>query len=146
MASENDLRRRMKAIFKKRVTWVEPNVRSTMGTGIPDCVLDLDDPLPVELKMWKITKRGLKCPMRPPQIRYHIMNARKGKRSAILFGVPVEGSVNEFGMYMIPGSRCPRKDYEIALSDCVFVGMAFDWEVVVSARIEAAVRNRSFWK
>ena len=147
MALEKDVRRRLKAIMGKDVIWVEPNVRSTVGAGVPDCKLKFGSlEFPIELKFWEQNKLGLKCVMRPAQIRYHVMGAKKGKRSAILFGVDVKGPANEFAMYLIPNTKCPKEPYEIKKSDCAMIGYAYDDETSVKNRIAIALMSEEFWK
>lgn len=100
--NEKNLRRLVKKVFKDNVEWVEQARGSTVG--MPDCILNFDGhTIPVELKYWKRTRKGLKTVMRPAQIRYHKMAVKKNVRTAILFAEDIYGSVNEFWLYLIPG-------------------------------------------
>lgn len=147
MVNERDnMRRRIRAIMGKDVVWVEPNVRSTFGAGVPDCKFKFGSvEIPVELKFWEQNKFGLKCTMRPAQIRYHVMGARKGKRSAILFGVEVPGSNKEFAMYLVPNTKCPKENYELKKKDCYSIGYAYDNEASVKLRIQQWLCGEVFW-
>lgn len=144
----DDLRRRVRAIMGKTCTWVEPNVGSTVGAGIPDCKFKLPDgtEVPVELKYWHRTKKGLKCEMRPAQIRYHVMGALKGKRSAILFGLDIVGSAGEFYIYLVPNSKCPQEPYDLKGSHATLVGTSSDWDVANNFKIIEILSDDAFWK
>ena len=148
MANErDDLRRRVRAIMGDDVRWVEPNVRSTVGAGIPDCVFKFGKhEFDIELKFWKYTKFGLKSEMRPAQIRYHVMKARQNHRTAILFGVEVKGSAGEFAMYLVPNTRCPKENYILKKADCFMIGYAYDNEASVKQRIKNWLLSKEFWK
>lgn len=143
----DDLRRRVRKIMGKNCLWVEPNVKSTIGAGVPDCKFVLPDKkeIPVELKYWKRTKLGLKCEIRPAQIRYHVMGARKGNRSAILFGEDVPGSAGEFYMHLVPNTRCPQKPYDLKKKDAWPVGTSSDWDATVNFRIIETLSDERFW-
>ena len=143
----DDLRRRVRAIMGKSCLWVEPNVKSTVGAGIPDCRFVLVDKteVPVELKYWERTRFGLKCVMRPAQIRYHVMGARKGKRSAILFAEDIKGSAGEFMMYLVPNHKCPKEHYALKKKDAWLVGTSSDWDASVNFRIIETLSDEKFW-
>lgn len=106
--TEDELRRVVRLCFPKGVEWVEPAFGSS--PGLPDVNIDVGYgiSIPVELKMWELNKKGnLVAPMRPAQIRYHVMGARKGKRSAILYSLPVAGSSGELELFLLNGKYAP---------------------------------------
>lgn len=143
----DDLRRRVRKIMGKNCLWVEPNVRSTIGAGVPDCRFVLVDKteIPVELKYWERTKKGLRCDLRPAQIRYHVMGAKKGNRSAILFGTDVPGSTGEFYMYLVSNKNCPKEPYALKKKDAWLVGTSSDWDAAVNFRIIDVLSDERFW-
>lgn len=142
---ESDLRRVVRKAFGKNVEWVEPNVRSSVSVGVPDCRLKIgEEKFEVELKVGKLMKGAFKLDMRPPQVRYHIMGAKKGKKTAIMFAVPFVGSENEFMVYVIPGHACPRDKYV----------ESFPWQVATSIvlpndfkfSLKTILGSADFWK
>lgn len=135
----------MKRAFGKKIEWVEPNVRSTVSVGVPDCKLTVgDEVIPVELKFGKFVKNAFKLEMRPPQIRYHIMSARKGKKTAILFGIPFVGSEEEFMIYIIPGVNCPQDKY---LDGGTWqVGTSVTLVSDLAKQINKIMRSAEFWE
>ena len=142
----DDLRRRVRAIMGKNCLWVEPNVKSTVGAGIPDCKFKIGkDEIPVELKCWQRTKKGLKCEMRPAQIRYHVMGARQGKKSAILFCEQIAGSTGEFMMYLVANHNCPQEPYALRKKDAWLVGTSSDWDDSTRVRIDKILNDKEFW-
>lgn len=140
---EDTLRRRLKRVMGKDVEWIEPAWGSTVGR--PDCDLLFDEVrYPVELKLWKLTKFGIKCEMRPAQIRYHIMSAKKGLKTAIMFGLPIIGSANEYYVYMTPGRSCPKDNYEV-IKDMFLIGTNAQLEKDMKKRIKETLQDERFW-
>jgi len=147
MADESDLRRKIKKVFGVDLKWVEPNVRNTVGAGIPDCEIKIGKTnIPIELKYWKMTKKGLDCKMRPAQIRYHVMGSRDGKKSAILFASDVIGSAGEFYMCLVPNSKCPKYPYKLHAKDFRLVGFLCDDNKAVKQNIISTLLDREFWE
>ena len=98
------------------LVWVEAGRGGTVG--LPDVNLPIamrrgsvHNParLPVELKHWEQTRYGVRAEMRPAQRRYHIMEARAGRRSAIL--ASVTRSDGDFDTVLIPNHLCPLEPY-----------------------------------
>lgn len=142
----DDLRRYVRRVMGKTCLWVEPNVKSTIGAGVPDCRFKVDGKeVPVELKYWHRTKLGVKCEMRPAQIRYHVMGAKKGNRSAILFGIDVPGSAGEFFLYLIPNHKCPKEPYALKKNDARLVGTSSDWDGAMNFKIVEILSDERFW-
>lgn len=82
--NEKSVRNWLRFRFAAReLEWVEPTWGSR--TGLPDVNLNLiDEKLPLELKCWDETRRGVRHEVRPSQIRYHWLEHRAGRRSAFL--------------------------------------------------------------
>lgn len=105
--AEQALRDLVRWCFPKGIEWVEPAFGSS--PGLPDVNIDIGNGLsiPVELKMWKLSKHSkVIAEMRPAQIRYHVMGARKGRRSAILFTTPMGDK--EFNLWLLNGKYAPK--------------------------------------
>lgn len=146
MANEKDLRRKLRKVLGDDCKWVEPNVRSTIGAGVPDCLIKVGrKEIPVELKYWEVTKKGLNCKMRPSQIRYHVMGHKSGKKSAILFATDVIGSAGEFHMSLVPNSKCPHAPYRLHAKDCHLVGFLCDDNKVIRNKIISTLLDAEFW-
>ena len=138
--SELRLRRWIKRVMGHDVQWVEPSFGSEIG--IPDTVLKFGfADYPVELKWWPVGKAGqLKYHLRPAQIRYHTLAARKGKRTAIMYAVPL--NENNFAVIIIPGKNCKNPlcsvtelvGFEIEKPDCIY------W------RLRNLLANKEFWQ
>lgn len=111
--TEQALRDIVRWCYPKGIEWVEPAFGST--PGLPDVNIDIGNgiSIPVELKMWQHNKRGhLVAEMRPAQIRYHIMGARKGKRSALLYSVPMGLTPTVLELYLLNGKYAPKDKLE----------------------------------
>lgn len=103
---ESDLREWLKKNWlgpKGSLEWVEHGLGGT--AGLPDCNLLCGESYPVELKMaHRMASGGYRVEIRPVQIRYHVLAARNGRKTAFLFGVEKE---NGMSVYLMPGSYCP---------------------------------------
>lgn len=108
---EVKLRYWMKELLGDDLSWVEPTRGSIIGR--PDALVTMPDKtkLPIELKIWKITKKGLECKMRPAQIRYHYMSwLKKREKTAICYAVdcPIDGWL----IFVLNGRYVPQDKYK----------------------------------
>lgn len=95
------------------IQWVEPG-RYGSTVGAPDCNVKKDGrTVSLELKVWKRTRKGIKCEMRPVQRRWHHMTMRRrhtetkfGSLCAVLFNIYGTSEV-----YLLRGDRVPLRDY-----------------------------------
>jgi len=99
------LRHWFKGVLGVDCEWVEPSRGGTVGAGDALVKLPRDGKLSVELKVWSLTRLGLRCDMRPAQIRYHYMTWHKNKgRTAIVFALDRE-------IYVVDGKYVPKDKY-----------------------------------
>lgn len=99
------LRHWFKDVLGEDCEWVEPSRGGTVGAGDALVQLPRNGKLSVELKVWCVTRLGLRCDMRPAQIRYHYMTWHKGKgRTAIVF-------VIDRDIYVVDGKYVPKDKY-----------------------------------
>lgn len=143
--TEDKLRELMRFCFPKGIEWVEPAFGSS--PGLPDVNIDIGGgvAIPVELKMWKMNNKGLLvCEMRPAQIRYHIMGARKQKRSAILFSTPMNDK--ELSLFLLNGVYTPKdKLKNDVMEKSVFVGNTTHLHGSIRYFITKTLNSEAFW-
>jgi hypothetical protein len=91
------------------IQWVEPGkYGSSMGAA--DCNLKCGQRIvSLELKIWKETRNGIKCEMRPVQRRWHHMTMRRGGRTAVLAHIINSFQTNR--MILVRGDHIPLRDY-----------------------------------
>lgn len=147
MAIEADLRRWLKAVWGPGLNWVEQASGGTVG--FPDVVLNLPSgQLPVELKMWRETKRGIACKVRPAQIRYHRLTAQDGGKSALLVGV--DGiDKQQYEIFVLPGWAVPHSTYpgvkfELMASKHL-IAWSRDKNPGAKARLIKKLESEDFW-
>jgi len=144
MVNETTLRNKIKSIMGKDILWVEPSFGSTVG--LPDCELRFDGKtFPVELKFWKVTRFGLKCELRPAQIRYHVVSARTKIKTAILFAYALAGSESDYVMYLLSNRKCPKENYAVKIEQAEFIGYRSDDARIMKRRIQNILDNEGFW-
>lgn len=110
--AERDVRMKIKRLWGDGLAWVE---QSTGGTvGVPDVFIPMPDGyrLPVELKFWEMTVKGLRCEVRPSQIRYHVMEARAKRKTAFIVGhVNTNMFPDRLHMLIFNGRDVPRENF-----------------------------------
>ncbi len=118
------LRHWLKDIVGESLHWIEPAIGSSIGRGDALINLPRNGELDVELKVWSHTKRGLRCDMRPAQIRYHFMTWYKNKgKTAIVFAIEKE-------VYVIAGKYVPKDKYNhFVLEKMIHIGNIDDKSV-----------------
>ena len=120
---ERELRWLVKAVFSGvELVWTEAAHGATYGqpdVSVPVPAKNVNSSiyktrrethwrLPIELKVWKQTRKGIECKLRPAQIRYHTIEAMSKRKSAII--AAVDGS-EQIDLLVIPGHACPRTKY-----------------------------------
>lgn len=111
--NEDGLRWAFRKIFPAErgflIRWIEPAWGST--TGIPDAELSNgDDRLPVELKYWFMTEKGVEAKMRPMQRQYHKLEAMNNRKSLIMFAL-CRQKFAEVDIYILPGRYAPMEKH-----------------------------------
>lgn len=147
--TEQALRDLVRWCFPKGIEWVEPAFGSS--PGLPDVNIDIGGgvAIPVELKMWeyKPKKELLIAPMRPAQIRYHVMGARKGKRSAILFSTPAGNSTEKLSLFLLNGKYAPKNKLLHDIQDnAVHVGYSNHLHGSIRYFITKILNDEAFWE
>lgn len=98
-------------VGEDHMQWVEPARGSSVGVGDAIIKTPRGGDIPVELKIWKYTTKGLCCEMRPSQIRYHYMTWYRSKgRTAIIFAVDHE-------IYVLAGQYVPKDKYKNVVAE-----------------------------
>lgn len=147
--SEKQLRDWVKSVMGNDVDWVEPNFGSSVGR--PDAEFHIKGQLlPVELKFWERggkTKTKIMHNMRPSQIRYHTLTAKKGMKSAILFGVPFFNVDLGFLIYLLAGKYCPTPSTKNFEHVGPFKLICCNTEQqLAKERIVATLTSKEFWQ
>lgn len=105
------LRHWLKDVCGDDCEWVEPGRGISVGIGDAWIKLPRDGKLSVELKIWQQTQKGLRCDMRPSQIRYHYMSWHRGlAKTAILFAL-------EKDIFVVAGRYVPKDKYKHVVAD-----------------------------
>lgn len=109
MIKENELRAYVNSLIRGtgiNVQWVEPGrFGSTMGAA--DCILKLGVmSISLELKIWEVTRNGIRCEMRPVQRQWHHNTMKNGGRCAVLFNLK---GTTEMGL--VRGDHVPLRPY-----------------------------------
>ena len=100
--NESVIRKMMKSLFGNKLYWIEQARGGSVG--FPDALVpnEQDLLLPVELK-WMVAG---KAKIRPAQIRFHVVSAAQGRKSALIFGsFDPQGNLIAF---VVAGINCPR--------------------------------------
>lgn len=149
---EAKLRDIVRYAFLKGIEWVEPAFGSS--PGLPDVNIDIGGgvSIPVELKMWdnkfkskSLSESAVVAMMRPAQIRYHIMGARKGKRSAILYSTPIPDS-DELELFLLNGKHAPvDKLLHDVKSNSVLIGTSEHLPGSIRYFITKILNDEAFW-
>lgn len=141
---ESDLRDWLKMIWGSNLQWSEPGFGS--ASGEPDVKLMYGvNAVPVELKVWEVGRKGIKCAVRPAQIRHHIMAARAGRRTALM--VLLNGGEVGGKIYMLPGKHCPRDLYETYMTDLWFIDdHSYSYSQAPRKRIIKTLQDKAFWE
>lgn len=105
---ERDLRDWLKEVFGKELRWFEHGFGGTAGIADVNIPLGSGASLPVELKMWERGLKGIACDVRPSQVRYHVLEALAGRRTAFLVGL---GNGTDFELIAFPGLLVPRERF-----------------------------------
>lgn len=143
-SKEGSLRNYLREALKKRINWIEPTRGSSVG--VPDTTIDVGAvSIPVELKFWEWRKKGLYHPMRPAQIRYHVMAHKAGKKTAILFATPDEHV--GFHIYMLPNKYCPQDDYglDTVRHNLFVIGTEKANKELVGREIVRLLKSSNWW-
>lgn len=139
--NESNVRTWLKKAWVTNLQWIEPGHGASVG--LPDVLLPLPDyQLPLELKFWQRTRKGIRCDIRPSQRRYHIMAHRNGYRTAFLVGMVLDAQLT---LHAFPGLACPLEAYPQKLKL---------WRVASSAdpleaskqKLIALLENDRFWE
>jgi hypothetical protein len=157
--SEKLLRAWVQEVMGPDVTWVEPSRGAT--PGLPDAQFHIDGVIfPVELKWWWLRSRNrgrlpgrILHDMRPAQIRYHIMSARKGIKTAIMFVAHAHDSTKTL-VYLVAGKYCPKPEHlKLPMSEsftCTApkkaAGFFGEKPSIAKARIKAVLQSKEFWE
>ena len=130
-----------------QVQWVEPAFGSTVG--LPDALVKISNVrIPVELKFWDQTsrERRIKAKMRPAQIRYHVMAARNGEQTAILYTLKKLGDVEaDFDVFLLCGKYCPLNDRDLATTKAVHIGTKHGNKIIERKLFINTMLSSSFW-
>ena len=138
---EADVRDCVRSMFPRNVEWNEPSFGSSVGK--PDCEIS---GIPIELKMWEETRKGVKAVMRPAQIRWHTMHARNGGKSAILYGVAAsDHKAGLIGLYILPGKFVPKTNYDWDNSKEEFIGYLKDHPINLRNSLLNIICGDFFW-
>lgn len=137
--NEDSVRAWLRRVWGPGLQWVEAGCGGSVG--LPDVNMPVGDGiyLPCELKAWWFTSKGLRCEIRPAQIRYHTMLARDGGRSAFLIGIVND---RDFDIYAFPGGACPVTKYAPKLK---IWKVGYD-ERLARDRLLGLIRSYSFWE
>lgn len=147
MANESDLRKWLKGIYGDELRWVEAGFGGS--AGLPDVNVPYGQSLamPVELKMWERYRDGsIKFEIRPVQRRYHIMEARSGRRTAFLAGV--KNGNGTFDVIAFAGKYCPlglRDPELVTYTVAVLQKRKVDWSDTYRRRILGLLTSENFW-
>jgi hypothetical protein len=134
---ESDLRSWLREVWGEGLQWVEAARGGT--TGQPDVLLPLKfGRLPVELKVWGVTRKGIRAEIRPAQRRYHILEARAGRRTAFLVAVDYPDDETA-ELFVFPGSLMPVEPYGRLRMD------GLPWDITKGELIRELERE-SFWR
>lgn len=115
--------------------WIEPARGSSVGVGDAEIMLPRNGKLPVELKVWSQTRLGLRCDMRPAQIRYHYMTwFREKSNTAIIYAV-------ERNVFVVAGKYVPKDKYNhFVLEKGILIGDINDKEIQKANLFRAIMR------
>jgi hypothetical protein len=136
---ERDLRRWLKKVWGGGLLWTEAARGGTVG--LPDVTIPLRFDLPVELKVWSRTSKGIRCEVRPAQIRYHRKSAAQKRRTAFLIAVD-EG--DDGPVFAFPGYQVPIEPYPTRLS-LFWVGTLKTPPAEARERLVAILEDENFW-
>lgn len=143
--SEGELRAWLKSIWPKdRLQWIEQARGGSVG--FPDALLGLPggEQLPLELKLWKEGPNGVRCPIRPAQIRWHTKRHLSGGRSALLFGV--DSGKDYFDIYVMPGHSIPRRPTPTLRKQLAMSLRDVGRSDLKKNRLEFVLLDDNFWK
>ena len=148
--SEATVRKWLKKVWAPGgdVLWTEAARGGTVG--LPDATIrvpsnDEDWDLPIELKFWERTRKGVNCKLRPAQIRYHRKSAVAGRKTALLIGTPVQSSNGgDVAYFLLPGKYAPVVNYPDMLP-WVLVGHECTNVNVVFKRMVDFLNSEKFW-
>jgi hypothetical protein len=106
--NESDIRHWLREAFGEGLQWVEAARGGTVGQ--PDVLMPTKfGKLPVELKFWSRTRKGIRAEIRPTQRRFHILEARAGRRTAFIVGL--QANEKDLSLFAFPGHRAPLEPY-----------------------------------
>jgi len=110
---ESELRKFMRLAFPTQLEWTEAARGGTVG--LPDVRLNLsdNDSIPIELKAWELTAKGVRAEMRPAQRRYMLRGSAGTHRRAAILAVAVYPThpQPEMRLHLIPAHLCPIEPY-----------------------------------
>lgn len=152
LMTEGDLRTWLKAVWPAaELHWTEAGRGGTVGlpdVSIPVYVRKKGLPadawrLPCELKLWKRTRKGVNNHLRPAQIRFHVLEARAGRRTAIMAAVQ-DYEDEPFSLVVIPGHACPVEPYE-QLRGRWFKGAGAECRSEMKTKLCDLFNSETFW-
>lgn len=110
MRSEGEVRDWLRKQWPGSVEWIEPGRGSSVGHADAN-LLSKNLRVPTECKFWQVVGGKLLWSIRPAQIRYHMMSAKAGRRTALLYARRSNGVST---LWVFGGHWCPlrKKDHE----------------------------------
>ena len=105
--NETDLRHWLRDNIGPKISiqWIEPSKYGS-SIGQPDCTISYGTTkISLELKVWDLTRNGIRCKMRPVQRRWHHVNNRNGTLTAVL------AYVKDQYIILVRGDHVPLRDY-----------------------------------
>lgn len=142
--SENDLRSWLKKVWGSGLIWHEPARGGSVG--VPDVELPMSfGLLPIELKFWERTVKGLRCEVRPSQRRYHRLAALAGRRTAFLV-LSSHPKNNQFEVSAFPGFAVPMIPYPSPPILMTHINFEKASKVFSREQIVMILESKFFWE